>query len=31
MLHKSYINENSVKKPLAIARTTFEENEKTID
>jgi hypothetical protein len=30
-LHKSYINENAVKKPLAIARNTFEENEKTID
>jgi hypothetical protein len=30
-LHKSYINENAAKKPLAIARNTFEENEKTID
>ena len=30
-LHKSYINENAVKKYLSIKRTTFEENEKTVD
>jgi hypothetical protein len=30
-LHRSYTNENAIKKPLAVHKTTFDDHEKTID
>lgn len=30
-LHNSYCNDAGVKKPLAVGRTTFDDNEKTYD